>query len=107
MPRRIRNVKKPLSLLREKEPSTREPAVLQCPVCSRAMETRTVYEASIDLCPTHGVWLDRGELGTIVRRVGRIHAVGREKRVAEARASGRFTGKIMGWLLGPLAFLFR
>jgi Zn-finger nucleic acid-binding protein len=96
-------MKKPRSLLREKEPSPREPGVLQCPVCSRTMEIRTIYEAAIDLCPTHGVWLDRGELATIVGRVGRIHAKAREKGVAEARA----TGKIMGWLLGPLSFLFR
>ena len=67
------------------------------------METRTVFEASVDLCPSHGVWLDRGELGIMVKRVGRIHATAREKRAADARA----TGKIMGWLLGPLAFLFR
>ena len=67
------------------------------------METRAIYQASVDLCRTHGVWLDRGELGTIVKRVGRIHTAGGKQRVAEARESG----KVLGWLLGPLAFLFR
>jgi Zn-finger nucleic acid-binding protein len=96
-------VKTPRSLLREGAHAPREPSLLRCPVCSRALEVRTVYEATIDLCPSHGVWLDRGELGIIVERVGRIHATAREKRVAEARK----TGKILGWLCGPLSFLFR
>lgn len=50
----------------------------RCPRCPRRMERLTLppRETSgdatpieIDRCPDHGVWLDRGELGRIMRRL--------------------------------------
>jgi Zn-finger nucleic acid-binding protein len=47
----------------------------RCPRCPRRMEVLALplpAEASIliDRCPLHGFWLDRGELGTLLHRLG-------------------------------------
>jgi hypothetical protein len=44
---------------------------IACPVCRKPMDRQQskAGEVSIDVCPTHGMWLDRGELVTIVRAV--------------------------------------
>ena len=38
---------------------------MNCPVCSKRMEIRTVKSVTVDVCPEHGMWLDRGELDKI------------------------------------------
>ncbi|MFI5378968.1 MAG: zf-TFIIB domain-containing protein [Tepidisphaerales bacterium] len=44
-----------------------------CPHCQRPMETRDRHGVTIDFCPAcRGVWLDRGELDTIIERSGRV-----------------------------------
>lgn len=35
---------------------------LTCPVCGDAMHTETLHNVTIDVCPKHGVWLDKKEL---------------------------------------------
>ena len=41
-----------------------------CPRCHRAMESlrlETEVEVHVDRCSSHGLWLDRGELGALMR----------------------------------------
>ena len=40
---------------------------MHCPKCGQRLATETCGEVEIDVCPScKGVWLDMGELGTIV-----------------------------------------
>ena len=48
-----------------------------CPVCRTPMPTEEAYGVTVDVCPEHGIWLDRGKLGSIERGVER-----REHRLA-------------------------
>lgn len=36
--------------------------MVNCPVCKQAMKTQQAEGIAIDVCPLHGVWLDKGEL---------------------------------------------
>lgn len=46
---------------------------IACPKCGGRMEPRHRHGVPIDLCPhCRGVWLDRGELDTIVERCSRF-----------------------------------
>jgi Zn-finger nucleic acid-binding protein len=41
----------------------------ECPVCSEVMLRKNFAGASgvvVDVCPVHGLWLDRGELATMI-----------------------------------------
>jgi len=58
-----------------------------CPVCSELMLRRNFGETSgvvVDVCSAHGVWFDRGELGTILE-----YCASGELRKAEAGALER------------------
>ena len=47
-----------------------------CPVCSELMLRRNFGESSgvvVDVCSQHGVWFDRGELGTILEFGVRVY----------------------------------
>ena len=70
------------------------------------MAVKVVHRTPVDVCEEHGVWLDKGELEAVVRRVHRKHRLAGYERMKWAEKEGRYSGKIMGWLLGPLAFLF-
>jgi len=59
-------------------------------------------KTEIDVCEKHGVWLDKGELEAISRR---LH-IGEATRVHFAVQDARASGKISGWLFGPLTSLF-
>jgi Zn-finger nucleic acid-binding protein len=37
-----------------------------CPVCGRRMEQQVYRKAQIEVCEQHGVWLDKGELESIL-----------------------------------------
>jgi Zn-finger nucleic acid-binding protein len=44
-----------------------------CPTCERVMEHRDRHGVDIDQCPAcRGVWLDKGELDTIIQRSARF-----------------------------------
>jgi Zn-finger nucleic acid-binding protein len=49
--------------------------LLDCPVCSDALAQELIHGVTVDVCPTHGLWLDRGELMLITE--GERHDVGR------------------------------
>ena len=48
------------------EPQSRS---LACPICKSEMRTELVEGVSADICSAHGMWLDKGELETIVTGV--------------------------------------
>jgi hypothetical protein len=56
----------------------------------------------VDICEDHGVWLDKGELESIIARLKRTGRRNSYKAAREARKEGM----IEFWLLGPLSFLF-
>jgi Zn-finger nucleic acid-binding protein len=70
------------------------------------MTLTKVRHVEIDVCEDHGVWLDRGELEAIVRRVESHEALRGRARAREESKRASYRGKVSGWLLGPLAFLF-
>jgi Zn-finger nucleic acid-binding protein len=39
-----------------------------CPICGRAMVVQNDGGIALDVCPRHGIWLDRGELKALLRR---------------------------------------
>jgi uncharacterized protein len=44
---------------------------MHCPKCGQELATETCDSVEMDVCPScKGVWLDAGELGTIVERKG-------------------------------------
>jgi Zn-finger nucleic acid-binding protein len=55
---------KPIELLEFPDGSP----VKACPVCSDDMQIVWIELLSLDQCPRHGVWLDRGELGRLLQR---------------------------------------
>jgi uncharacterized protein len=68
---------------------------MRCPKCGQELATETCDSVEIDLCPScKGVWLDAGELGTIVG----IHA----HRVSKVAPSRRREGRVRraGFLTG-------
>jgi hypothetical protein len=45
---------------------------MHCPKCGQKLATETCGKVEIDVCPScKGVWLDMGELGTIVESAGK------------------------------------
>ena len=39
-----------------------------CPICGQAMTAQSASGIAIDVCPRHGIWLDRGELKALLQR---------------------------------------
>lgn len=42
--------------------------MVKCPVCAQEMEQKTESGVTLDVCPSHGVWLDQKELFLITER---------------------------------------
>ncbi len=65
---------------------------VKCPVCRKLMNRRSYGARSgviTDTCKDHGVWLDGGELGQILKWVkagGQIHAEKRERQREQRKA---------------------
>ena len=38
----------------------------ECPICKKKMKAEIFHNITIDVCPNHGVWLDSGELQTLI-----------------------------------------
>lgn len=39
-----------------------------CPVCGETMTLLKQFDVVMDICESHGVWLDQGELATLLER---------------------------------------
>lgn len=70
---------------------------LACPVCGARLRVEAKKGVAIDVCDEHGMWLDQGELDTVIlklqARMGRRH----RRRVASARREGKMAGSVFGW----------
>lgn len=64
-----------------------ESRTLDCRHCGHAMRRELYHDVLIDWCPTHGVWLDRGELDAILNnlRLDPSFVRGIRVRIADAR----------------------
>ena len=68
-----------------------------CPVCGQRMRLETKRPVTVDVCPEHGIWLDRGELDTILGQM-RIRQRRRHRgAVQRARRDGKVSGAFFGW----------
>jgi Zn-finger nucleic acid-binding protein len=85
-----------VSILAARVPAAAAPDVVRyvpCPQCGRLMNRQNFAHSSgivLDVCATHGVWLDRGELERVLGFVGgggltRARARERERLVEEQR----------------------
>jgi Zn-finger nucleic acid-binding protein len=97
--REIRAVLKTLEELHAASPNDEmvPPGKRPCPICQQLMSVESEYGVSVDVCQSHGVWLDVGELATIIARargLGRINAhalaAARKRRKDQAAAAGFF-----------------
>jgi Zn-finger nucleic acid-binding protein len=72
------------TLLEEQQKNDFPVGYVKCPVCLRFMNRKNYGSRSgviVDWCKEHGVWLDGGELGVLLRWTkagGREHQAGRE-----------------------------
>lgn len=87
-------------------PAVAVPAVnreLKCPVCAKVMRVERTEGVAIDACPSHGIWLDLGEMDQVVARIRSGQRVARWRAVQEAKREG----KISGMFLGALSLLWQ
>ncbi len=75
----------------------------KCPICSEAMAVEQMSDVNIDVCPKHGVWLDRGELPRILRSNAQRNGqriLQHAAAVRKAKHDGKMSGVIFGiWCL--------
>jgi Zn-finger nucleic acid-binding protein len=55
------------------------------------------HGVGIDVCADHGVWLDHGELETIVLKLTARAGRRRRREVERARRGGKISGALWGW----------
>jgi len=63
------------------------PGKIPCPVCGKTMQIEAKGRVAVDVCPDHGIWLDKGELEQIFRSI-RLSAAGSHRlalKVARAK----------------------
>ena len=71
-----------------------------CPICQEKMEIESQHDIIIDVCPQHGMWLDRGELPKMIARVRSGNTIDRIEQVRRARRDGKVSGAMFGmWSL--------
>lgn len=73
-----------------------------CPVCGETMDSENKYLNEVEVCENHGIWLEKGQLESIVARVKRTRRRTSQEAISEARKEGM----LEMWFFGPIAFLF-
>ena len=63
--------------------------ILKCPVCLQDMVHKKKRGVLMDVCESHGVWLDSGELETILKRQRRRLRFTYSRRERELQRYGR------------------
>lgn len=68
-----------------------------CPICGAFMVAETQRSITLDYCPSHGIWLDNGELQALIRSAkGKITMMD----VRRAKREGKVAGALFGvWSL--------
>jgi Zn-finger nucleic acid-binding protein len=76
------------------------PGQRECPICKNEMAVDEEYRVAIDVCEEHGIWLDRGELSSVVARVKSGERIQRRKAIRAAKRDGKYAGINLGiWSL--------
>lgn len=71
-----------------------------CPICKEIMQVETEHGIEVDVCPSHGVWLDRRELRRIASRVLSGEKLSRIAAIDRAKRQGKLSGAVFGlWSL--------
>lgn len=70
-----------------------------CPECGVRMRCTSLEHVAVEACWRHGVWLDAGEMQTVLRRSYQAH-LAREKKREPGSA-----GILLRWLGGLLSIL--
>lgn len=91
-------------------------APVSCPVCGDEMkryEYALAPDVELDECPEHGIWLDDGELGVIMEKIGQNRALSEKARADVERVREEMgiddvaRGKGAGVLTYPFALTLR
>jgi Zn-finger nucleic acid-binding protein len=61
------------------------------------METTRLKGVPIDSCPTHGVWLDTGELERLLENRERTMRAKYRRHLNQANRDGKLSGILFGW----------
>lgn len=67
-----------------------------CPICGQQMVVDEEEGIQTDVCPQHGVWLDLGELRTIISRVRSQEIRTHDRAVRTAKKDGLTKGALFG-----------
>ncbi len=80
-------------------PAMTDSETRSCPICQSELDRSTRGGAHADLCPDHGVWLDRGELERVLSNARRSTRASR-RQIEDARRKGVWSGLFWGaWAL--------
>ena len=72
----------------------------ECPICKKKMRVELECGVRVDVCDDHGLWLDRGELPSIVSRIRSGERVNRYAAIRKAKRDGKISGTLFGvWSL--------
>lgn len=74
-----------------------------CPICVQKLSVEVAYGIAFDVCGDHGIWLDRGELESIIARIRSGERISRKQAIRDARNRGEREGRKIA---GPLMSLF-
>jgi Zn-finger nucleic acid-binding protein len=71
-----------------------------CPICGRNMQTEPMQGVNVDVCPDHGIWLDNGELSSILASATSSEAIRSMNAIRDAKRQGKVSGALFGvWSL--------
>lgn len=84
-------------------PATDRKRELKCPVCGEGMRVERVEGVATDVCTSHGLWLDLGEMDRILAHIRAGHRFATSQAVREAERNG----KLSGMFFGALSLLWR
>lgn len=71
-----------------------------CPICGEKMSTESRGPATVDVCAQHGMWLDNGELHSILDAARARTAKQYRSKIDRAERDGRVSGALLGvWAL--------
>jgi Zn-finger nucleic acid-binding protein len=75
-----------------------ERAAVDCPICHAPMSRETFKGVPIDACEAHGIWLDSGELETILKKREHTLKMKYRRELGQANHDGKISGILLGWL---------
>ena len=76
------------------------PGERACPICNQKMLVEAEQGINIDVCPAHGVWLDRNELAAIISNLLHGERFDRQRALRQAQKDGKIKGAFFGvWAL--------